>query len=79
MKNKNRDGKLPVNVIAMAAIGDTDAMEMVFEKYDGLIKYILIKEIESWQLNSKMMPMEDIQQQVRADLVKAVRKFTIRY
>lgn len=81
MKNKNKDGngKLPVNVIAMASIGDEEAMEMVFEQYDGLIKYILIKEIGSWQLNSELMPIEDMQQQVRADLVKAVRKFTIRY
>lgn len=79
MQKRNEKGRLPVQVIAMASIGDEEAMQAVFDQYDGLINYILIKEIKSWQLNSKLMPIEDMQQQVRADLIKAVRKFTIRY
>lgn len=79
MQKRNEKGRLPVHVIAMASIGDEEAMQAVFDQYDGLISYILIKEIKSWQLNSELMPIEDMQQQVRADLVKAVRKFTIRY
>lgn len=79
MQKRNEKGRLPVHVIAMASIGDEEAMQAVFDQYDGLIRYILIKEIKSWQLNGELMPIEDMQQQVRADLVKAVRKFTIRY
>ncbi|MBD5521235.1 MAG: helix-turn-helix domain-containing protein [Lachnospiraceae bacterium] len=79
MQKGNEKRKLPVHVIAMASIGDKEAMNEVFEQYDGLISYILIKEIKSWQLNIKLVPVEDMQQQVRADLVKAIRKFTIRY
>lgn len=79
MQKRNEKDMLPVHVIAMASIGDEEAMQTVFDRYDGLISRILIKEIKSWQLNSELMPIEDMQQQVRADLVKAVRKFTIRY
>ncbi len=78
MQKRSEKGKLPVHVIAMASIGDKEAMNAVFEQYDGLISYILINEIRSWQLNIKLVPVEDMLQQVRADLVKAVRKFTIR-
>lgn len=79
MGKRNEDAGLPIHVIAMASIGDKEAMKAVFDKYDGLINYILIKEIREWQLNSRLMPIEDMQQQVRADLIKAIRKFTIRY
>lgn len=79
MQKRNEKGKLPVHVIAMASIGDKEAMNAVFEQYDGLISYILINEIRSWQLNIKLVPVEDMLQQVRADLVKAIRKFSIRY
>lgn len=78
MKKRNESGQLPVHIIALAAIGDADAMQEVFNQYDGLISYILFKEIKNWQLNSKLMPIEDMEQQVRADLVKAVRNFRIR-
>ena len=78
MQKGNESSKLSVHVIAMASIGDKEAMKAIFEQYDGLIDYILMKEIKSWQLNRKLMPVEDIQQ-VREDLVKAIRKFTIRY
>lgn len=78
MGKRNESGKLSVQVIAMASIGDEEAMQAVFEKYDGLISYILFKEIKSWKLNSRLIPIEDMQQQVRADLIKAIRKFVIR-
>lgn len=78
MQKKNEGGKLPVQVIALAAIGDEDAMQEVFDQYDGLISYILFHEINSWQLNSNLMPIEDMEQQVKADLIKAIRTFTIR-
>lgn len=78
MQKKNEGGKLSVQVIALAAIGDEDAMQEVFDQYDGLISYILFHEINSWQLNSNLMPIEDMEQQVKADLIKAIRTFTIR-
>lgn len=78
MQKKNNGGKLPAGVIALAVIGDEKAMQEVFDQYDRLISYILFCEIRSWQLNSTLMPIEDMEQQVKADLVKAIRKFTIR-
>ena len=78
MSKRSERKNLPVSVIALAAIGDEKAMRTVFGQYDGLIEYILFKEIKAWNLNSKLMPVEDMQQ-VRADLVKAVRNFTIRH
>ena len=78
MSKRSERKNLPVSVIALAAIGDEKAMRTVSGQYDGLIEYILFKEIKAWNLNSKLMPVEDMQQ-VRADLVKAIRKFTIRY
>ena len=53
-------------------------MQEVFDQYERLINYILFCEIRSWQLNSTLMPIENMEQQVKADLVKAIRKFTIR-
>ena len=79
MGRKKGNEKLPAHVIALAAIGDEGAMKEVFEQYDDLISFILIQEIKRWQLNIKLMPIEDMEQQVRADLVKAIRKFTIRH
>ena len=79
MSKRSERKNLPVSVIALAAIGDEKAMRTVFGQYDGLIEYILFKEIKAWNLNSKLMSVEDMQQQVRADLVKAVRNFTIRH
>ena len=78
MSKRSERKNLPVSVIALAAIGDEKAMRTVFGQYDGLIEYILLKEIKAWNLNSKLMPVEDMQQ-VRADLVKAIRNFTIRH
>ena len=78
MSKRSERKNLPVSVIALAAIGDEKAMRTVFGQYDGLIEYILFKEIKAWNLNSKLMPVEDMQQ-VRADLVKAIRNFTIRH
>lgn len=78
MQKKNNGGKLPAGVIALAVIGDEKAMQDVFNQYDRLINYILVCEIRRWQLNSTLMPIEDMEQQVKADLVKAIRKFTIR-
>ena len=77
MQKKNNGGKLPAGVIALAVIGDEGAMQEVFDQYERLINYILFCEIRSWQLNSTLMPI-DMEQQVKADLVKAIRKFTIR-
>ena len=71
-------GNFRAGVIALAVIGDEDAMQEVFDQYDRLINYILFCEIRNWQLNSTLIPVEDIVQQVKADLVKAIRKFTIR-
>ena len=78
MQGKNEERKLSAQVIAMAAIGDEKAMQEVFDQYEGLVSYILIHEINSWQLNIALMPIEDMEQQVKADLVRAIRKFTIR-
>ena len=78
MQKKNNGGKLPAGVIALAVIGDEGAMQEVFDQYERLINYILFCEIRSWQLNSTLMPIEDMEQQVKADLVKDIRKFTIR-
>lgn len=77
MQKKTNGGKLPAGVIALAVIGDEDAMQEVFNQYDRLINYILFCEIRNWQLNSTLMPIEDMEQQVKADLVKAIKKFTI--
>ena len=78
MSKRSERKNLPASVIALAVIGDEKAMRTVFGQYDGLIEYILFKEIKAWNLNSKLMPVEDMQQ-VRADLVKAIRNFTIRH
>lgn len=77
MQKKTNGGKLPAGVIALAVIGDEDAMQEVFNQYDRLINYILFCEIRNWQLNSTLMPIEDMEQQVKADLVKAIKRFTI--
>lgn len=77
MQKKTNGGKLPAGVIALAVIGDGDAMQEVFNQYDRLINYILFCEIRNWQLNSTLMPIEDMEQQVKADLVKAIKRFTI--
>lgn len=45
MGRKKGNEKLPVHVIALAAIGDEGAMKEVFEQYDDLISFILIQEI----------------------------------
>ena len=79
MGRKKGTEKLPAHVIALAVIGDEGALKEVFKQYDDLISYILIQEIKRWQLNIKLIPIEDMDQQVRADLVKAIRKFTIRH
>lgn len=78
MVGNKETAKLPAHVIALAVIGDKAALKEVFDRYDGLIGYILIREIKRWQLNVKLVPVEDMEQQVRADLVKAIRKFTIK-
>lgn len=63
MSKKSERKNLPVSVIALAVIGDEKALQTVFEQYDGLIEYILFKEIKAWNLNSNLMPIEDMQQQ----------------
>lgn len=75
MEKKKNDGLLPPGTILEAVAGKHEALQEVVEHYDGLIhakfNYIARKK----GINISYMPLADMEQETRAELVDKIKKF----
>ncbi len=65
---------LPPEVVLAAVEGDTQAILQVLNHYEKLIEYKLKKWIEKFDLDPKLVPVEDMKQEVLILLILAMRK-----
>lgn len=65
---------LPPEVVLAAVEGDTQAILQVLNHYEKLIEYKLKKWIERFELDPKLVPIEDMKQEVLILLILAMRK-----
>lgn len=72
---KNKLQYLPEGVIQGVIANDTEAMELAVLFYDGFMSYMLDRLIRSNQLNPGLVPKEDMMQEIRFELFKAMRNF----
>lgn len=76
-ERKSRIKLLPVEVVLRIILGGKEAEEFLVQQYDKMIDYYINKYIRINRLNAASVPKEDIKQEIRMDLVKAVRNFKI--
>ncbi len=66
---------LSEQVILSVMSGDKEAMEQNLAHYDWFINYILDALICSHQLNPDLIPIEDMKQNIRMELFRALKNF----
>lgn len=75
MKEKeSKTELLPPEVVLAAVEGDTQAILQVLNHYETLIEYKLNERIKKLNLNPKIVPIEDMKQEVLILLILAIRK-----
>lgn len=75
MKEKESKAELlPPEVVLAAVEGDTQAILQVLNHYETLIEYKLNERIKKLNLNPKIVPIEDMKQEVLILLILAIRK-----
>lgn len=77
MEKKENEMLLPPDTILEAVAGSHEALQEVVDYYDGLIQakfnYITNKK----GINSSYMPLADMEQETRAELVDKIKKFIL--
>ncbi len=74
-KKKNKQERMPQELIVKAVAGDRDAMEQVIQHYEKRIHDDLVFLAQKEGINLSYMPLADMEQEVRIHLVKAIKKF----
>lgn len=75
MKEKeSKTELLPPEVVLAVVEGDTQAILQVLNHYETLIEYKLNERIKKLNLNPKIVPIEDMKQEVLILLILAIRK-----
>lgn len=74
-KKKNKQERMPQELIVKAVAGDRDAMEQVIQHYEKRIHDDLVFLAQKEGINLSYMPLADMEQEVRIHLVKALKKF----
>ena len=75
MKEKeSKTELLPPEVVLAAVEGDTQAILQVLNHYETLIEYKLNERIKKLNLNPKIVPIEDMKQEVLILLILAIKK-----
>lgn len=75
MKEKESKTELLSPEVVLAAVeGDTQAILQVLNHYETLIEYKLNERIKKLNLNPKIVPIEDMKQEVLILLILAIRK-----
>lgn len=77
MEKKENEMLLPPDTILEAVAGSHEALQEVVDYYDGFIhakfNYITRKK----GINISYMPLEDMKQETRAELVEKIKKFIL--
>ncbi len=77
MEKKKNESLLPPDIILEAVAGNEEALQEVVSFYDRLVhakfQYITRKK----GINISYMPLADMKQETRAELVEKIRKFII--
>ncbi len=69
-KKKNKQERMPQELIVKAVAGDRDAMEQVIQHYEKRIHDDLVFLAQKEGINLSYMPLADMEQEVRIHLVK---------
>lgn len=76
--DKNNDKSysyLPEKTICRVMDGDSEALTDALRFYDGYASYLLDYVLTHYHISKRIAPYEDMMQEIRIELFKAIRKF----